>query len=65
MRCDVCNANVPRGSGERITPEIFTYLLDNGFGLDDENIKMLTDAERCGVRQTDMKILIRGVIMLE
>lgn len=44
MQCDVCNATVLPGSGERITPEVFTYLIDNGFGLDDTNIKMLTDA---------------------
>lgn len=44
MLCDVCNAAIPTGSGERITPEIFIYLMDNGFGLDETNIKMLTDA---------------------
>lgn len=44
MRCDVCNAAVTPGAGERITPDVFTYLLDNGFGLDETNIKMLTDA---------------------
>jgi len=44
MLCDVCNATVPSGTGKRITPEVFTYLLDNGFGLDETNVKMLTDA---------------------
>jgi len=44
VRCDVCNVRMPIGSGERITPEIFVYLLDNGFGLDESNIKMFTDA---------------------
>ena len=44
MRCDVCNTTVPSGTGERITPEVFTYLMDNGFGLDETNIEMLTDA---------------------
>jgi hypothetical protein len=44
MLCDVCNSTVPPEAGERITPEVFTYLLDNGFGLDETNIKMLTDA---------------------
>ncbi len=44
MRCDVCNAAATPEAGERITPDVFTYLLDNGFGLDETNIKMLTDA---------------------
>ncbi len=44
MRCDVCNKALAPGAGERITPDIFNYLLNNGFGLDETNIKMLTDA---------------------
>ena len=44
MLCDVCNATVPSGDGERITPEVFIYLMDKGFGLDETNVKMLTDA---------------------
>lgn len=43
MRCDVCNAEISEDAGECITPEVFTYLLDNGFGIDETNIKMLTD----------------------
>lgn len=44
MRCDVCSTAIASGAGERITSDVFTYLLDNGFGLDETNIKMLTDA---------------------
>ncbi len=44
MLCDVCNCTVPPQTGKRIKSHIFTYLLDNGFGLDESNIKMLTDA---------------------
>ncbi len=44
MRCDVCNTAIASGAGERVTPDVFNFLLDNGFGLDETNIKMLTDA---------------------
>jgi len=43
MQCDVCNTAITSGAGEQITPDVFTYLIDNGFGLDETNIKMLTD----------------------
>jgi len=44
MRCDVCDTAIKPRTGERITPDVFSYLLDNGFGLDETNIMMLTDA---------------------
>jgi hypothetical protein len=43
MLCDVCNAIIPEGLGENISPDAFNYLLDNGFGLEETNIKILTD----------------------
>ena len=43
MLCDVCNSIISEGSGERITPDALNYLLDNGFGLDETTIKILTD----------------------
>jgi hypothetical protein len=43
MRCDVCNAIVSNGSEKLFTPDVFNCLMDFGFGLDETNIKMLTD----------------------
>ena len=43
MLCDVCNTTITAGAGENIPPDVFTFLLNNGFGLDETNIKMLTD----------------------
>lgn len=45
MLCDVCNAAVTQHSGEqRIAPATFIRLMEHGFGLDETNISMLTDA---------------------
>lgn len=44
MNCDVCNNEVIEGDGECVTPDIFSYLLDNGFGIDEENIGLLTSS---------------------
>ncbi len=43
MQCDICNTHITYGAEEQITPDVFTYLIDNGFELDEINIKMLTD----------------------
>lgn len=42
--CDVCNSEVKDSEGERVLPDMFEKLLDNGFGIDPYNIKMLTNA---------------------
>jgi hypothetical protein len=44
VNCDVCNATVPANQGTRIAPAEFRALLAKGFGMDEMNIKMLTDA---------------------
>lgn len=44
MICDVCNETVPANQGTRIAPAEFLALLAKGFGIDETNIKMLTDA---------------------
>lgn len=43
MLCDVCNTHISDGEGDRITPEAFSFLLDNGFGIHESNIRMLTE----------------------
>ena len=63
MRCDVCNAAIPKGTGDRITPETFIYLMDNGFGLDETNIRMLTDGGMSrAAAETALKEQYRGSI---
>lgn len=44
MNCDVCNAETTPEQGVRIEPEKFRRLLAKGFGVDETNIKMLTEA---------------------
>ncbi|TVM00800.1 MAG: hypothetical protein CV087_12385 [Candidatus Brocadia sp. WS118] len=43
MLCDVCNTRISDGEEEHITPEVFSFLLDNGFGIHESNIRMLTE----------------------
>lgn len=44
MICDVCNAQTTKEQGVLISPERFRQLLRQGFGIDETNIQMLTDA---------------------
>ncbi len=44
MLCDVCNDRIPDDGGTRIGAEVFALLLENDFGIDEYNIRMLTDA---------------------
>ena len=44
MICDVCNDPIPEGGGVRVKPEVFSRLLDNGIGVDEFNVSMLTEA---------------------
>ncbi len=44
VTCDVCNAATTLEQGTRIKAEDFRGLLANGFGIDQTNIKMLTDS---------------------
>jgi len=57
MLCDVCNVKVPNGSGERVTAEMFSFLLDKGFGIHELNIRMLTDA---GMSRQDAVETLKG-----
>lgn len=44
MRCDVCNVVVVAGEGTTLTPQEFAVLLDNGQGIDESTVALLTDA---------------------
>jgi hypothetical protein len=44
MLCDVCNATTEEKDASRIPAESFRKLLVEGFGMDETNIPMLTDA---------------------
>lgn len=44
MNCDVCNVTVSANQGTRIAPAEFRALLAKGFGTDETNIELLTDA---------------------
>ena len=41
MRCDVCHAVVAEGEGETVAPVTFRILLNNGFGVHEDNIDIL------------------------
>jgi hypothetical protein len=43
MNCDVCNATISN-LDRKIPAEKFSLLLDRGFGINETNIEMLTDA---------------------
>lgn len=44
MQCDVCDSEIEANSGERITHDIFSFLLDNGFGLNPVKLNALIGA---------------------
>jgi len=44
MLCDVCNAQTTKEEAIYIAPSRFRELLAQGFGIDETNIRMLTDA---------------------
>lgn len=44
MNCDVCNAATTEKQSVRVGAKEFRRLLDKGFGIDETNIKMLSDA---------------------
>lgn len=44
MKCDVCDLPVLNGEGHRLTSATFRKLLQCGFGIDPQNIEMLTAA---------------------
>jgi hypothetical protein len=56
MKCDLCNTAIASGVEERIKPDVFTYLIDNGFALDQTNIQILTVA---GMTCSDAERLLR------
>ena len=44
MLCDVCNAQTTKKEAIYIAPSRFRELMERGFGIDEINIGMLTDA---------------------
>ena len=44
MNCDVCDVLVTENNSARVSAEKFRKLLAQGFGIDETNIKMLTDS---------------------
>jgi hypothetical protein len=44
MNCDVCNATVTESNSRRVPPDKFRQLLARGFGINETNVEMLTDA---------------------
>jgi hypothetical protein len=44
MLCDVCNAQTTKDQSIYVAPSRFRELLAKGFGIDETNIRMLTDA---------------------
>ena len=43
MLCDVCNAQTTKEQAIYVAPSRFRELLKGGFGIDETNIRMLTD----------------------
>lgn len=58
MQCDVCNVKVVAGEGTKIPAAQFRKLMDKGFGIDPENISMLTESGM--PRQQAIAQLIQG-----
>ena len=44
MLCDVCNAQTNKADAIYVAPSRFRELMNQGFGIDETNIRMLTDA---------------------
>jgi Trk K+ transport system NAD-binding subunit len=44
MLCDVCNGETMKEQAIYVAPSRFRELLKQGFGIDESNISMLTDA---------------------
>ena len=44
MLCDVCNAQTSKEEAIYVAPSRFCELMQRGFGIDETNIRMLTDA---------------------
>ena len=43
MNCDVCHATISETDSARISAERFRHLRDRGFGINETNIKVLTE----------------------
>jgi hypothetical protein len=50
MNCDVCNATITQATARSIPADRFRQLLDRGFGINETNMKMLTES---GVSRED------------
>ena len=54
--CDVCNSKFEESEGTRYSATIFRKLLDMGFGVTQENIKMLMET---GIAEESAKEILR------